>query len=60
VPKTFQRLGALMQGKMSLEVVNVLVDGDMAAVELKANATAKSGSDFANEYCWEPHCGTNR
>ena len=38
-----------MQGRMSLELVNVLVDRDMAAVELKANAIAKSGSDFANE-----------
>jgi uncharacterized protein len=52
VTKTFHRLGALMQGKMCLQVVKILVDGDMAAVELKANATAKSGSDFANEYCW--------
>ena len=52
VSKTFQRLGALMQGRMRLEVVNVLVDGDTAAVELKADATAKNGSEFANEYCW--------
>jgi uncharacterized protein len=52
VPKTFQRLGKLMEGPMKLEVVNVMVDGNMAAVELKANAKAKSGTDFANEYCW--------
>jgi uncharacterized protein len=52
VPKTFQRLGKCMEGGMKLKVVNVLVDGDTAAVELKADATAKSGSVFANEYCW--------
>jgi uncharacterized protein len=52
VPATFQRLSKLMDGPMKLEVVNVMVDGDMAAVELKANATAKNGSRFANEYCW--------
>jgi uncharacterized protein len=52
VAKTFQRLGKLMDGPMKLAVVNVIVDGNMAAVELKANAKAKSGSDFANEYCW--------
>jgi|SRR5579859_951494 len=52
VPKTFQRLGKLMQGPLALKLVNVLVDGNWAAVELKANATAKNGADFANEYCW--------
>jgi ketosteroid isomerase-like protein len=52
VPKTFQRLGKLMANGMKLEVVQVMTDGDWAAVELKANATAKNGIDFANEYCW--------
>jgi uncharacterized protein len=52
VSATFQRLGKLMEGPMKLEIVHVMVDGDMAAVELKANATAKSGTKFANEYCW--------
>ena len=52
VPATFQRLSKLMEGPMKMEVVNVMVDGDMAAVELKANATAKNGTPFANEYCW--------
>jgi len=52
VPATFQRLGKLMDGPLKLELVNVIVDGDMAAVELKANGKAKNGLDFANEYCW--------
>jgi len=52
VPATFHRLGKLMEGRMKLEIVHVMVDGDMAAVELKANATAKNGTKFANEYCW--------
>jgi len=52
VPATFQRLGKLMEGPMKLEIVNVMVDGDMAAVELKANAKTKNGINFANEYCW--------
>jgi len=52
VPATFQRLGKLMEGPMKMEIVHVMVDGDMAAVELKANATAKSGTKFVNEYCW--------
>jgi len=30
----------------------VLVEGDTAAVELKANGTAKNGYPFKNEYCW--------
>jgi uncharacterized protein len=52
VPKTFQRLGALMQEGMKLEVVHVIAEGDWASVELKANAVAKNGTRFANEYCW--------
>lgn len=52
VEKTFVRLGKCMDGPMKLRVVNVLAYGDTAAVELKADAKAKSGSVFANEYCW--------
>jgi uncharacterized protein len=52
VPKTFQRLGKCMKGKLSLKLVNVIVDGDMAVVELKADATTKNGNPFNNEYCW--------
>jgi ketosteroid isomerase-like protein len=50
--KTFARLGKVMSGPMALELQSVLVDGDTAAVELKANASAKNGSPFKNEYCW--------
>jgi uncharacterized protein len=41
-----------MANPLKLDIVNVMVDGDLAAVELKANAMAKNGTNFANEYCW--------
>ena len=37
---------------MKLQLQSVLVNGDVAAVELKADATAKNGLPFKNEYCW--------
>jgi len=52
VSKTFVRLGAIMQGPLVLNVVHVTVEGDWAAVELKADGKTKNGTEFANEYCW--------
>ena len=49
---TFARLGKVMEGPMKLQLQSVLVEGDVAAVELKADATAKNGLPFKNEYCW--------
>ncbi len=49
---TFARLGKLFDGSLKLFTRQVLVDGDQAAVELFARATAKSGVQFNNDYCW--------
>lgn len=49
---TFERLGKLFDGPLRLYTRNVLFDGEWAAVELYAKATAKSGVPFHNEYCW--------
>lgn len=50
--RTFARLGRLMQGPLILQVEQVLVDGDRAAVELRSVATARNGMTFDNRYCW--------
>ena len=49
---TFAKLTPLFPNGLRLYTREVLVAGDRAAVELYANATAKSGLRFNNEYCW--------
>ena len=49
---TFDRLEPLMRAGMRLIVEHVLVDGDWAVVELRSEATTKSGKPFENCYCW--------
>ena len=49
---TFTRLGKLFAETLKLSTRQVLVAGDWAAVELCARATAKSGVQFNNDYCW--------
>jgi uncharacterized protein len=49
---TFQRLGKMLPNGLKLHVCNIMVDSNMAAVELRAEATARNGMDFNNEYCW--------
>lgn len=49
---TFDRLETIMREGMRLVVENVLVDGDWAVVELRSEATTKTGKPFDNRYCW--------
>lgn len=49
---TFERLTPCLEDPIRLSLVNVLVDGDDAAVELRAISKARSGWQFDNRYCW--------
>jgi uncharacterized protein len=49
---TFDRLSPLFDGELKLFIRKVFVDGDTAIVELYTQATAKSGIQFNNDYCW--------
>ena len=42
----------MLRDDAQLSVVNVMVSGDWAIVELRADATAKNGMRFDNSYCW--------
>ncbi|KAH7253352.1 SnoaL-like domain-containing protein [Fusarium sp. LHS14.1] len=46
-------LSSTWAGPLHLVVQNIIVDGNQAAVELKAvDTTTKSGDPFPNEYTW--------
>ncbi len=49
---TFARLNKLLKEGVVLRVINLLVDGDTAAVELESLSTALNGKPFDNRYCW--------
>jgi uncharacterized protein len=49
---TFARLNKLLKEGVVLRVINLLVDGDTAAVEMKSLSTALNGKPFHNTYCW--------
>ncbi len=49
---TFAKLARVLCDDAQLSVVNVMVSGDWAIVELRADATAKNGMRFDNSYCW--------
>jgi ketosteroid isomerase-like protein len=50
--RTFGRLAGLVRDRIKLVVEHVLVAGDWAVVELRADAVAKNGVPFDNRYCW--------
>jgi len=51
--RNFARLNRLLRdGSASLEVQGILVDGDVAVVEMKGRGTALNGKPFDNVYCW--------
>lgn len=52
VDATFGRLNPRLREGVVLEVSDVLVDGDTAAVELLATSTQNNGRPFGNRYCW--------
>ena len=49
---TFARLPKLLKEGLVLRVINLLVDGDTAAVEMESLSTALNGKPFDNTYCW--------
>ena len=52
ISSTFDRLDRVIEGKLSLKVTNILVQDDIAVVELEAVSTALNGMPFNNTYCW--------
>ena len=49
---TFAKLGKVLPNGAQLHVDNLIVDGDVAIVELCSEAIAKNGFRFDNHYCW--------
>ncbi len=49
---TFAKLAKVLPHGALLQVEQVLVSGEWAAVELHSLATAKNGLRFDNRYCW--------
>jgi ketosteroid isomerase-like protein len=52
---TFARLDKILKQGVVLRVSHILVDGDIAAVELESLSTALNGKPFDNRYCWVVH-----
>ena len=49
---TFAKLGKVLPNGAQLHVDSLIVDGDVAIVELHSEATARNGFRFDNHYCW--------
>jgi hypothetical protein len=49
---TFAKLAKVLPQGAQLHVENLVVEGDVAVVELHSLATAKNGLRFDNRYCW--------
>ncbi|MCX6699126.1 MAG: nuclear transport factor 2 family protein [Methanomicrobiales archaeon] len=52
VRNTFGRLNRVLRDGVRLRVTNVIVSGEIAAVELEALSIALNGAPFNNRYCW--------
>jgi len=52
IRNTFGRLNRVLRDGVKLRVTNVVISGDIAAVELEALSTALNGAPFNNRYCW--------
>lgn len=57
---TFAKLDKVLQAGAQLQVENVLVQRDEAAVELRSLATARNGMRFDNRYSWIVYFRNNR
>jgi ketosteroid isomerase-like protein len=49
---TFIRLNKILKEGVVLKVTNIIVQGDIAAVEMESFSTAVNGLPFNNTYCW--------
>ena len=52
IRSTFNRLNNVLKDGVRLRVMNVLIAGTTAVVELEALSIALNGSPFRNRYCW--------
>ena len=49
---TFQRLNKILKEGVILNVNNMVIQGDIAVVEMESRSTALNGMPFNNTYCW--------
>lgn len=49
---TLHRLNKLLTGDLVLNVDQIIVAGDTAAVEMTSASTARNGKPYINRYCW--------
>jgi ketosteroid isomerase-like protein len=49
---TFQRLNKLLKEGVILEVNNIVVQNEIAVVEMRSLSTALNNKPFNNTYCW--------
>lgn len=52
VSATFARLNKVLKEGVLLKVENILLDENIAAIEMCALSTANNGKIFNNKYCW--------
>ena len=52
IHETFERLNKCLSGGVRLKVSNLLVQGNIAVVEMESISTARNGKPFNNTYCW--------
>ncbi|KAI8104824.1 hypothetical protein M9435_000003 [Picochlorum sp. BPE23] len=46
------RIDNALERKILFKVQHILVDGDVAVIEMESKAVAKNGEPFNNAYCW--------
>jgi uncharacterized protein len=49
---TFIRLNKILKEGVVLKVINIIVQGNIAAVEMESFSTTLNGKPFNNTYCW--------
>jgi uncharacterized protein len=49
---TFKRLNKVLKQGLDFSVTNVIIENNIAVVEMKAKALALNGKPFNNVYCW--------
>ena len=52
IVNTFIRLNKILRDGVILKVKNIIVQDEIAVVELEASSTAMNGQPFNNTYCW--------
>ena len=52
ISHTFRRLNRILEEGVILKVRNILLQDDIAVVEMESISTALNGKPFNNTYCW--------